>query len=670
MKKIMRSLQSQQNTVLCNRFLVVVFVVAAVVSAYFGYTHTLLIRERQDLKRREIIQQQERVALKKSTKTIPSPSLKAGAMSHRRVAIRPPQPNHFRPKPAPPVVVRPFDHKEMDRVINSNSSSLIDHAYLHQILPNTLRAKQLRYALKFIEAIEVPEKYGDADGCENFSHRGYYATSIMGGGFCSQFQSLASNFMHALKVGGFSEAVLIEGQITGYSVAPECEPVGNEWTCYFEQPTPCAKALLAAGKRHHTPSSLQPYSKFPETLTLHTVPPPFQAIGEAFWWGAVQFYIFNHQQPLLRNYLRDVAWHSFLKHNHLSSSFHGAVKADTLHHIPIAGLHIRHGDKKDDNWQHYALSQAVDATPCTRGRRNKAGVCFVFLDLVFPPAGDTNDISYNGSEVGASMLNSYLRQRSLKWLELALAGAMTIIDIDAIDSYSRPSFPKSDSNLRSNNGHHSLAHNNAIIRGSSSLQGPDASKLIPKSELLEAISRLSRDTGNKNATGDSGLANWLEHRHGRWMTPQALFVVSDDPVVLEEARSRHGAWTFPSGVSQETGSKGMEKTLQAPVTGNDGKKTGSASFALLATQEIVRDVTFLAQCHVLVGAASSQVFRLAVALSNVTGVLFDPSQFADKSKDRLGSTDMRSAVALDRDQVAIVRELSLKYGVPFPEHFD
>jgi hypothetical protein len=35
--------------------------------------------------------------------------------------------------------------------------------------------------------------------------------------------------------------------------------------------------------------------------------------------------------------------------------------------------------------------------------------------------------------------------------------------------------------------------------------------------------------------------------------------------------------------------------------------------------EIISDIYFLSQCNSLVGISASQVFRMAVAISNVTG---------------------------------------------------
>lgn len=69
-----------------------------------------------------------------------------------------------------------------------------------------------------------------------------------------------------------------------------------------------------------------------------------------------------------------------------------------------------------------------------------------------------------------------------------------------------------------------------------------------------------------------------------------------------------------------------------------------------AILEIISDIFFLSQCTSLLGIAGSQVYRMAVALSNATGTL-------------------NYAVIVGTDQVAKVRGMSAKYHVPFPENF-
>jgi hypothetical protein len=119
-----------------------------------------------------------------------------------------------------------------------------------------------------------------------------------------------------------------------------------------------------------------------------------------------------------------------------------------------------------------------------------------------------------------------------------------------------------------------------------------------------------------------------------------LFIASDDVNVVTSA-ARQGYLTDPIGVSQQTttANDGMLKTLLT-----------HPEIAHAATLEIISDIYFLSQCNSLIGISASQVFRMAVALSNVTGTL-------------------HFAAALDGDQIRRVQQLSVKYDIPFPEDF-
>lgn len=120
--------------------------------------------------------------------------------------------------------------------------------------------------------------------------------------------------------------------------------------------------------------------------------------------------------------------------------------------------------------------------------------------------------------------------------------------------------------------------------------------------------------------------------------PLHIFVASDDIEVLRDA-ARFGFMYDDSGVSQTTGNTGMLSILlQNPEMGFN------------ATIEIVSDIYFLSQSTTFLGVCGSQVSRMSMALSTVSGRL-------------------KHAVAMDWDQVRRVKQLSNKYHVPFPEDF-
>ena len=64
----------------------------------------------------------------------------------------------------------------------------------------------------------------------------------------------------------------------------------------------------------------------------------------------------------------------------------------------------------------------------------------------------------------------------------------------------------------------------------------------------------------------------------------------------------------------------------------------------------ITDIYFLSRCTTLVGIAASQVFRVAVGISNATGLL-------------------RAAIVMDHDQTGRIKRMSEKFGLPFPEVF-
>lgn len=118
-----------------------------------------------------------------------------------------------------------------------------------------------------------------------------------------------------------------------------------------------------------------------------------------------------------------------------------------------------------------------------------------------------------------------------------------------------------------------------------------------------------------------------------------LFVASDDANVLISARLDGHLVKENLGVSQQTSTAGMFKTLLS-----------NKAVAYNATVEIVTDIFYLFHCSTLVGIAASQVFRMAVGISNATGIL-------------------EYAAAMDFHQLGKIRHMSAKWALPLPEAF-
>lgn len=120
-----------------------------------------------------------------------------------------------------------------------------------------------------------------------------------------------------------------------------------------------------------------------------------------------------------------------------------------------------------------------------------------------------------------------------------------------------------------------------------------------------------------------------------------VFVASDDASVLSTAvAGGHYIVPIDSGLSQKTGKVGMLTTL-----------SWNTAIGYNASLEVISDVFFLSKCSTLIGSASSQVFRMSVALSNASGIL-------------------KYAAAVDHDQIHHIHALSRKYDTIFAENFE
>ena len=118
-----------------------------------------------------------------------------------------------------------------------------------------------------------------------------------------------------------------------------------------------------------------------------------------------------------------------------------------------------------------------------------------------------------------------------------------------------------------------------------------------------------------------------------------IYVASDDASALISARIMGHLVKEHEGISTQTSSAGMFKTLLIHT-----------EVAYNATIEVITDIHHLARCSSLVGIAASQIFRLAVGLSNATGYL-------------------QYAAAMDHNHLPKVRAMSAKWALPLPEDF-
>ena len=337
-------------------------------------------------------------------------------------------------------------------------------------------------AMQFLDAMQNPA---------NCTGREFVVVDMgCGGGFAAHFQLAASEWMRTAKAVNYSKPVLIVGHIRGYSDGPECEHVGKDWTCFFQPMSnaSCQKELLKTGKQ--VGARLDGVR-----LDDSILPPEFSHVGFAWWWGLVQARMFRMQPEIERLVVAEGAKMDQGK---------GFPPAATLG-SPIAGMHVRHGDKSSDGFKHHSFDAEMSAV-------KKSPEC-----------------------VNASCV------------------------------------------------------------------------------------RTSNDS-----TAAAGMR---------------LFVASDDASVLISARLDGHLVKESVGVSQQTSTAGMFKTLMS-----------NKAVAYNATVEIITDVHYLSRCSTLVGIAASQVFRLAVDMSNATGAL-------------------QYAAVMDHGQMGKIRHMSARWALPLPEDF-
>lgn len=187
---------------------------------------------------------------------------------------------------------------------------------------------KLESVMTFINAVQQPD---DCTGKE------YLVMDIgIHGGFAAQFQLAAKEWMHLFAAYNYSVPVLIQGRIIGYSDNKVCDSVDHAWTCYFQPMSECEETLRKTGKqiagnkpRRHSP-----------------VPDQFEKYGYAFWWGAVQYKMFQ-LQPMV------------VEHIHAQASVMNRGFGFPFG-LPLAGLHVRHGDKRTDGFKEHSLDEELN----------------------------------------------------------------------------------------------------------------------------------------------------------------------------------------------------------------------------------------------------------------------------------------------------------------------
>ena len=209
----------------------------------------------------------------------------------------------------------------------------------------------------YVEAFKFIERFQSPSNCTN--HK-YSITEFYGGGFASQFQVAGGKWLSVAAGHSYEIPTLIRGPIRQYSEGHECHHKGKDWTCFLLPMSSCQEELLATGIR------IDPSPKTAADIHDSMVPPQFAHRGLAWWWGAVQAYMFRLQPPILEYVLNEM--------QHIGFSFPLEV--------PVAGLHVRHGDKFVDGFKHQSFEAellAVHQSPDCRKVENNT--CFTMNQI-------------------------------------------------------------------------------------------------------------------------------------------------------------------------------------------------------------------------------------------------------------------------------------------------
>lgn len=337
---------------------------------------------------------------------------------------------------------------------------------------------RLENAMTFIDAVQQPD---DCTGLE------YLVMDIgINGGFAAQFQLAAKEWMHLFAAYNFSVPVLIQGRIIGYSDNKVCDSVNHAWTCYFQPMSECEDTLRKTGKqiagnkpRRHSP-----------------VPDAFEKYGFAFWWGAVQYKMFQ-LQPVV------------IEHIHAQASMMNRGFGFPFG-LPLAGLHVRHGDKRTDGFKEHSMEEELNflrrSPDCAI--MNIAKDCFAKLNTSSHASIVTlHRLSKkHGIVIPAGSVDLYNRTSATGNAELALD-------------------PKSLFHMNGGHGAHHHAHvpHNLLTHNVTSGEAPPGAAAVITSPSPSAY----------------------------YVIPVQLFVASDDIRVLASA-ARQGYLTDAAGVSQDT----------------------------------------------------------------------------------------------------------------------
>jgi hypothetical protein len=167
--------------------------------------------------------------------------------------------------------------------------------------------------------------------------------SDFNGGFASQFQMTAAVWLRMAAATNYTVPVIIRGPIAKYTTVPQCDHVKGDITCIFLPMSSCQDEYLSSGK------ILPPSDGGVADIDVSMVPAQFVHMGLTWWWGIIQTRMFRLQHPLQKHVEEEIARMKTVTH-------HGFPFG-----TPVAGLHVRHGDKSIDGFKDHSFNAELRA---------------------------------------------------------------------------------------------------------------------------------------------------------------------------------------------------------------------------------------------------------------------------------------------------------------------
>jgi hypothetical protein len=571
-------------------------------------------------------------------------------------------------------------HTNMEEIPFSNQNSNFNFLQRKTKVPiihneNIEAVSLLQEGLQFISNIQNPS---------NCTGQKYMITDIgIPGGFASQFQLAAAIWMRMLAETNFEMPILIKGKLIGYSEGKECSKYDNEWTCFFLPTSTCQKELLSTGvlvKDH------------PKTLSNdESIPIQFQKHGLMLWWSIIQSYLFRFQ-PYMQNYL-------------LASTQQMSNSRSFPYGLPMAGVHVRHGDKKIDSWREFSLQEELHCLTTSKDCHHSVNnSCFYAFNLtnyysnilllkalhnqtmILKESDLLTKIDWNGSH--SLVDHSVSAKDLLKWKKKYYGYYLfhSVNSNDPQESEFQTHGPSHPHHYHHHQEHHNLFFSpflTSTILGNSTSTSENVTAI---KEFINNYDKLNELTEMKS---HPLYHHYLTNQHHQKHYHQLHSENNNNTTTPGSEGSKSGSSSSQQS-SDETLSEleHIKKTLVSEkyvipldvfIASDDGEVIkysqqmgffvnkegvsqqthGAAMIALVikhressfeASLQIISDIFLLSQCSTLIGMAASQVFRMAVGMSYARGTL-------------------KYVKAIDYSAINKIRQMSNKYKLPFPETF-